>query len=109
MGEIKDRADLVILWGANPAECHPRHFTRYSVMPKGQYTPEGRKGRTVVVVDIRTTPSARIADVFLQIRPAKDFEALTALRALIKGRRSTRSASRRRVCRWSSCKIWRTA
>jgi formylmethanofuran dehydrogenase subunit B len=87
LGEIKDRADLVILWGANPAECHPRHFTRYSVMPKGRYTPDGRKGRTVVVVDIRNTPSARIADIFLQIRPAKDFEALTALRALIKGRR----------------------
>jgi formylmethanofuran dehydrogenase subunit B len=90
LGEIRDRADLVILWGANPAECHPRHFTRYSVMPKGRYTPDGRKGRTVVVVDIRNTPSSRIADVFLQIRPAKDFEALTALRALIKGRRVDR-------------------
>jgi formylmethanofuran dehydrogenase subunit B len=90
LGEIRDRADLVILWGANPAECHPRHFTRYSVMPKGKYTPEGRKGRTVVVVDIRNTPSARMADIFLQIRPAKDFEALTALRALIKGRRVDR-------------------
>jgi formylmethanofuran dehydrogenase subunit B len=90
LGEIKDRADLVILWGANPAECHPRHFTRYSVNPKGKYTPEGRKGRTVVVVDVRKTPSSRIADVFLQIRPARDFEALTALRALIKGRRVDR-------------------
>jgi formylmethanofuran dehydrogenase subunit B len=60
-------------------------------MPKGKYTPEGRKGRTVVVVDIRNTPSARIADIFLQIRPAKDFEALTALRALIKGRRVDRA------------------
>ncbi len=90
LGEIKDRADLVILWGANPAECHPRHFTRYSVTPKGKYTPEGRKGRTVVVVDVRKTPSSRIADIFLQIRPARDFEALTALRALVKGRRVDR-------------------
>ena len=90
LGEIKDRADLIILWGANPSECHPRHFTRYSVMPKGKYTPEGRKGRTVVLVDIRNTPSARVADIFLQIRPGKDFEALTALRALIKGRRVDR-------------------
>jgi len=30
---------------------------------------------------------ARAADIFLQIRPGKDFEALTALRALIKGHR----------------------
>ncbi len=51
------------------------------------YIPNGRKGRTMVLVDIRPTPSARAADIFLQIRPGKDFEALTALRALIKGHR----------------------
>ncbi len=41
----------------------------------------------MVLVDIRRTPSARAADIFLQIRPGKDFEVLTALRALIKGHR----------------------
>ena len=86
LGEVKDRADLVIYWGANPAECHPRHMSRYSLMPKGQYVPEGRKGRTLVVVDIRPTPTTKVADVYLQIRPGKDFEALTALIALVKGR-----------------------
>jgi formylmethanofuran dehydrogenase subunit B len=39
------------------------------------------------LVDIRETPSAKAADIFLQIRPGKDFELITALRALIKGRR----------------------
>ncbi|NJN94268.1 MAG: formylmethanofuran dehydrogenase subunit B [Anaerolineales bacterium] len=90
LGEIKNRADLIIFWGANPAECHPRHFTRYSLTPKGMYTPNGRKDRTMVLVDIRRTPSVRAADIFLQIRPSKDFEALTALRALIKGHRVDR-------------------
>ena len=86
LGEIKNRADLVIFWGANPAECHPRHLTRYSLTPKGLFVPNGRKGRTMVLVDIRRTPSARAADIFLQIRPGKDFEVITALRALVKGR-----------------------
>jgi formylmethanofuran dehydrogenase subunit B len=48
--------------------------------------PNGRKGRTMILVDVRPTPTARAADIFLQIRPGKDFEALTALRALVKGR-----------------------
>ncbi len=39
----------------------------------------------MVLVDIRETPSAKAADIFLQIRPGKDFEVLTALRALVKG------------------------
>ena len=38
-------------------------------------------------VMIRETPSAKAADLFLQVRPAKDFEVLSILRALVKGRR----------------------
>ncbi len=87
LGEVKNRADLIIYWGGNPAECHPRHFTRYTLTPKGKFIPRGRKDRTMVLVDIRETPSAKAADVFLQVRPGKDFEVLTVLRALVKGQR----------------------
>jgi formylmethanofuran dehydrogenase subunit B len=84
LGEVKNRADLIIYWGGNPAECHPRHFTKYTLTQKGKFVPNGRKGRTMVLVDIRETPSAKAADIFLQVRPTRDFEVLTALRALIK-------------------------
>ncbi len=85
LGEIKNRADFIIYWGGNPAECHPRHFTKYTIMQKGKYLPQGRKGRTMVLVDIRETMSAKAADIFLQVRPTKDFELLSAIRALVKG------------------------
>jgi formylmethanofuran dehydrogenase subunit B len=87
LGEVKNRADLVIYWGGNPAESHPRHFTRYAVTPKGMYIPNGKKDRTVVLVDVRKTPSTPVADIFLQVKPGKDFELLWALRALVKGRK----------------------
>ena len=90
LGEVKNRADFLIYWGGNPAECHPRHFTKYSLTQKGKFTPRGRKDRTMVLVDIRETPSEKAADIFLQIRPTKDFEVLTALRALVKGQRVDR-------------------
>lgn len=85
LGEVRNRADLIIFWGCNPAASHPRHFSRYSVTPRGRYTPNGRKGRTVVVVDVRPTASTRLADRFLQVEPGADFEVLTTLRALIQG------------------------
>src|SRR5207237_624932 len=85
LGDVKTRAGLVILWGSNPAESHPRHWGRYSTMPKGQFVPNGRKDRTVVLVDVRKSKSAPAADIFLQVKPRKDFEALWALRALVKG------------------------
>src|SRR4051812_14647074 len=56
-------------------------------MQKGKYVPNGRKGRTMVLVDVRETPSEKAADIFLQVRPGKDFEVLTILRALVKGQR----------------------
>jgi formylmethanofuran dehydrogenase subunit B len=86
LGEVKNRADFIIYWGGNPAECHPLHFNRYTLNAKGKHVPQGRKGRTMVLVDVRETPSARFADIFLQIRPGKDFEMVTTLRALLKNR-----------------------
>jgi formylmethanofuran dehydrogenase subunit B len=74
-----------MFWGSNPAESHPRHFTKYSLMPKGLFVPNGRSDRTCVIVDVRKTKSAKAADIFLQIKPRKDFEALWTLRALAQG------------------------
>lgn len=84
LGEVMNRADLVIFWGANPTEAHLRHITRYSVMPKGMYV-EGRKARKVVVVDVRKTRTAKLADDFVQIQPNGDYEVLQTMRALVRG------------------------
>ncbi len=43
-----------------------------------------KKGRKLVVVDVRRTRSAEIADYFIQIEPNKDYELLQALRGLIR-------------------------
>ena len=36
LGEVKNRADFIVYWGGNPAECHPRHFTKYTLTQKGK-------------------------------------------------------------------------
>ena len=84
LGEVMNRADFVVFWGANPTEAHLRHITRYSVMPKGMYV-EGRKARKVVVVDVRKTRTARMADKFIQVQPNGDYEVLQTMRALVRG------------------------
>jgi len=71
-----------VYWGGNPAECHPRHFTKYTIMQKSKFLPRGRKDRTMVLVDIRETKSAKAADIFLQIKPGKDFELSRTLKPL---------------------------
>ena len=84
LGEVRNRADLLIYWGTNPVETHPRHFTRYAYTPSGKFVPGGRHDRTLILVDVQDTLSARAADQFLQIQPGTDFELLTVLRAIVR-------------------------
>ena len=85
LGEVRNRADLVLFWGSDPVESHPRHLERYSADPVGEFLPGGRKDRTLVVVDVRPTASSARADIFLQVEPGRDFEVLWTLRGLIHG------------------------
>ena len=81
LGEVKNRADLVIYWGSNPLESHPRHIERY-VDACGMFVPGGRRDRHLVVVDPQRTPSAELADTFVQVAPGGDFELIWTLRML---------------------------
>jgi len=84
LGEVKNRADVVLFWGVDPLTTHPRHWERYSVEPKGRFVPRGRADRTVIVVDAKRTPTAEQADLFLTLDPDTQFEALHVLRALLR-------------------------
>src|SRR5439155_511571 len=52
LGEIRQRADVIVFWGTDPAERYPRFTSRYAVEPRGLQTPEGRSSRTVIAVDV---------------------------------------------------------
>lgn len=85
LGEVRNRADLVVFWGADPVRSHPRHFERYSVDAKGLLVPRGRADRHVIVIDSKETATGRLADTFIKIRPGADFDAIWAIRQLLKG------------------------
>jgi formylmethanofuran dehydrogenase subunit B len=130
LGQIRHRADLVIYWGSNPWDAHPRHVERYTTLSEGKFeksewktyvektkaatarkkvesalrqvSPKKKKtvpltavergpcpailksGRKLIVIDVRKTRTAEIADYFIQVEPNKDYELLQAFRALIR-------------------------
>ena len=93
LGEIRNRADLVIFWGCNPAQTHPRHAERYSVTAAGRWTPHGRADRKIIMIgderyvrDWRLDPEGGLPDQVIPVSPRRDFEVLTALRALLAGK-----------------------
>ncbi|HUU75763.1 MAG TPA: formylmethanofuran dehydrogenase subunit B [Methanoregulaceae archaeon] len=86
LGQVKNRADVIIYWGANPIEAHPRHMSRYTTYADGFFLKDAFRERKVIVVDIRKTETANIADEFIRIEPGGDYAILSALRAIVRGK-----------------------
>ncbi|MHA1248168.1 MAG: formylmethanofuran dehydrogenase subunit B [Candidatus Thorarchaeota archaeon] len=86
LAEVRNRADLVIYWGANPLYAHPRHVNRFVRAP-GEFVKNPKRDRQMWVVDVRETVTARVADRFVRLELGSDLEVIEALRALVKGRK----------------------
>ncbi|HEY78749.1 MAG TPA: molybdopterin-dependent oxidoreductase [Dehalococcoidia bacterium] len=59
-----ENARCVVVWGGNPANSH---IHEYHTVKEGR-----KRGAKLIVVDPRLTETARIADIWLQIRPTSD-------------------------------------
>jgi formylmethanofuran dehydrogenase subunit B len=78
-GEIRDRAELVVVWRADPVVTNPRLLERLRLERAT------RGPRALVVADAHRTATAQEADAFVELDAADEFEALWALRALVTG------------------------
>jgi formylmethanofuran dehydrogenase subunit B len=85
LGEIRNRADVVVFWACDPAERYPRYRSRYAVDPAGAQVPDGRAGRTLVGVSVGPARAPADADIAVVIPPEQELAALAALRALVLG------------------------
>ncbi|MBV9817044.1 MAG: hypothetical protein JOZ07_01685 [Solirubrobacterales bacterium] len=70
LGEIRDRAEVVVVWREDPEVTHPRLLERLG------------SGATLVVVDDRDTATAARADVRLRWAAGRDLEAIRSLHVL---------------------------
>ncbi|MEM3586043.1 MAG: formylmethanofuran dehydrogenase subunit B [Candidatus Jordarchaeaceae archaeon] len=86
LGEIKNRADLLVYWGSDPSHSHPRHLSRYTVIPRGVYTQMGYEQRKLMIVDVRKSRTGKVATQVLEVEPNKDYELISAMRMLLKGK-----------------------
>lgn len=71
--DLTDETNTLLIWGTNPAESDNSVFWRHILkMAKGDAT-------DIVVIDPRYTKAARLADVWLPIRPGTDCTLALAL------------------------------
>ncbi|WP_152050859.1 formylmethanofuran dehydrogenase subunit B [Tautonia marina] len=83
-GEVIHRAKLILCWGIDPARTHPRLRERLIDRP-GRFVPEGRAGRTVLVVDQSVSECRSWADGAIAVSSGRHTEAIQALRGAVRG------------------------
>jgi formylmethanofuran dehydrogenase subunit B len=78
LGEVANRADLVVFWGCDPGQSHPRHLERYSGKGAGHFT--GQRA----IISIGSEPIAA-ADRHFRLAVEEQLPALLLLRARVCG------------------------
>ncbi len=81
---VRDRAEVVIFWGANPIHSAPRLPARYAVFARGRFTPTGVEERRAFSVDIGKTETDSFTGP-IKVSPGEDLELARGLAAAAGG------------------------
>jgi formylmethanofuran dehydrogenase subunit B len=60
-------------------------LSRYTIFPRGYFRERGHQDRDLVVIDVRKTDTAKLADLFIKVDPGCDYELLSGLRMVVNG------------------------
>ena len=82
LGELKNRADVVVFWGVDPTERYPRFRMRYAPDAQGLHV-GGRSDRKVIAVDVGSARAPEDADLRLTVMPDREVATLTELTAAV--------------------------
>ncbi|MEJ2671606.1 MAG: molybdopterin-dependent oxidoreductase [Deltaproteobacteria bacterium] len=80
---IRDEADAVLFWGANPIHSAPRHVVRHAVFARGRFTERGLEDRQVAAVDIYKTELAKFCPLFVKIQPGQELDLIKGVAAAL--------------------------
>lgn len=88
LDDVRNKADVIIYWGTDPSDSHPRLLSKYSYFPRGKEKQKGwEEERTAISIDVRKSHTAKICgNYFFQIPPKGDAEFIDALIAGLSGK-----------------------
>jgi formylmethanofuran dehydrogenase subunit B len=84
LGELRNRADMLVFWAVDPGTRYPRYLSRYALNPSATHVTSG--GRAVVAVDVGSARGPGEAKARLALAPGDEVAALGLMRAAVLGR-----------------------
>jgi formylmethanofuran dehydrogenase subunit B len=83
LGEIRNRADVILFWAVDPREHYPRFFERYAAASSATHA--GPRSHLSVSVGPDRGPAQ--AELTAELAPELELEALAVMRAVARGQR----------------------
>ena len=79
LDEVRDHAESVIFWRADPLETHHRHLSRYSFFARGRFTERGNLDRNLAAVASEKTVIEPLCQQFFQLPAGRDVALIEAM------------------------------
>ncbi len=80
LAEVKDKADLLLYWGADPPNTHPRHLSLHSYYAYREYNPAGWYPKvTLACVEVRRTELSSMSRPAIRLEPGGDEAFMEAI------------------------------
>jgi formylmethanofuran dehydrogenase subunit B len=83
LGEIRNRADIVLFWAVDPTERYPRYLERYGGAASATHV----RGRVFLSVSVGDDRGPSTAELQAEFSPVQEVDALAVITATIRGHR----------------------
>jgi formylmethanofuran dehydrogenase subunit B len=83
LGEIRNRADVVLFWAVDPSERYPRYLERYAAAASATHVRE----RTLLSVSVGADRGPEKAEIKAEFTPGEEVDALAVMKATVRGQR----------------------
>jgi formylmethanofuran dehydrogenase subunit B len=83
LGELRNRADVVLFWAVDPGERYPRYLERYAAAASSTHV----RRRTLLSVSVGTDRGPESAEFKAEFTPGEEVDALAVMQATVRGRR----------------------
>jgi formylmethanofuran dehydrogenase subunit B len=83
LGEIRNRADVVLFWAVDPAERYPRYQERYAAAGSSTHV----RGRAMLSVSVGADRGPAPAEISAEFATDEEVDALAVIAATVRGQR----------------------
>ena len=83
LGEIRNRADVVLFWAVDPRERYPRYLERYTAAAAATHV----RARALLSVSVGSDRGPEQAEIAAEFTPGEEVDALAVMQATVRGQR----------------------